>query len=179
MEAAFFSMRDAMVLTLSFSAAHIGVNMLTTDARPCPYDDVGGLVASVGTFLLFALTAWGTNTDYATEYAGVNTRMILPYVRDAIGIIPGAWFQISTKPAGFDAGVPVTGCDMRSSGYAMALWILGELLTFGSAIHIGRALGFGRRLFPTVAVVVAAIALQALVGVAASGLRRLYDETDD
>ena len=169
--------RDGAVLTLSFSAVHIGVNVLADgDVAPrCPYDGVGGLVASVGTFLLFAFVAWAEARGWPGE--GVTrsrVRRLLPYVRDAVGLVPGVWFQITTKPQGFYAGVPVEGCDMRSSGYAMALWILGEMLTFGAALRLGRVWEFGTKLWPTLWILAGAVALQMLVGVAAGVLSEVY-----
>ena len=95
-------------------------------------------------------------------------------MRDVVGLVPGIWFQIVTKPEGFFAGVPVEGCDMRSSGYAMALWLLGEMLTFGAGLRLARAWGFGQKAWPTLAIVLAAIGLQALVVVAARALSAVY-----
>ena len=167
--------RDGAVLTLSFSAVHIGVNVLADGVAPrCPYDGVGGLVASVGTFLLFAFVAWAEARGWGIDGTGSRTRALLPYVRDAVGLVPGVWFQITSKPEGFYAGVPVEGCDMRSSGYAMALWILGEMLTFGAALRLGRAWEFGTKLWPTLWILAAAVALQMLVGVAAGALSEVY-----
>lgn len=163
--------RDGAVLTLSFSAVHVGLNVLSTDdvAPRCPYDELGGFLMSLGTFLLFAFAALAPLWPPARRF-----QTSIPHVRDAIGIVPGIWFQITTKPDGFFAGVPVESCDMRASGYAMALWILGEMLTFGAALRLGQAWGFGRRLAPTVGIVLGALALQGLVGMAADALSRQY-----
>lgn len=167
--------RNFAVLTLSFSAAHVGANMLGQEDRPCPYDGVAGLVASVGTFLLYALAAWAAATwGRAGGERWRRAVPYVPYVRDALGIVPGVWFQITVKPEGFYAGVPVDGCDMRHSGYAMALWVLGEMLTFGAALHLISAIGFGRNVGATVGVVIAAAVLQALTGVAAASLAEVY-----
>ena len=61
-----------------------------------------------------------------------------------------------------------------SSGYAMALWILGEMLTFGAALRLGRAWEFGTKPWPTLWILAAAVALQMLVGVAAGALSEVY-----
>lgn len=162
--------RESAVLALSFSAVHVGTNVLADDsvAPRCPYDEAWGLVASVGTFLLFALVAWAEAHAWRPHWR-------LPHVRDVVGLVPGIWFQITTKPAAFFASVPVEGCDMRSSGYAMALWILGEMLTFGAGLRLATAWGFGRRAWPTVAIVLSAIGLQAVVVVASRALSTVYD----
>ena len=108
--------RDFAILTLSFSTVHIGLNELPL-AHTCPYDGAAGLLFSLFTFLMFSFAKPGV-------------------ARDVAGIVPGIWFQITVKPEGYFASVAVEGCDMRSSGYAMAMWVLGEILTFGAAVRL-------------------------------------------
>ena len=91
--------------------------------------------------------------------------------RDAVGILPGVWFQITTKPDGFYAAVAEEGCDMRSSGYAMAMWVLGEMLAFGGGIRIAREAKFGRSVAGTAACLVGVTLAVPLVGAAAEALR--------
>ena len=182
--------RDRAVLTLSFSAVHVGVNVLATANRPrCPYDEPIGLVFSTGVFLLFAL-ALGAQAaaEHAAKHledgaprwhrrcviAALPYMPYVPLVRDALCIVPGVWYSITTKPAGWYAAVPVDGCDMRASGYAFGLWNLGEMLTFGSSLHLLWALGFGRSVLGTVRVVVLAVALQMATGLVARALSNVY-----
>lgn len=153
--------REFAVLTLSSSALHVGLNQLAIGDTSCPYDEPLSVVLMLGVFLAFVFAAW-------------QRRPHVDLARDVLALVPGIWFQITTKPPGFYAGVPVEGCDMRSSGYAQALWLLGELLTFGATVPLARAAGFGRTWAATATVIAAAFALQALTGVAAAELRNVY-----
>ena len=68
----------------------------------------------------------------------------------------------------------VSGCSMRESGYAMALWWLGELLTFGAAVRIAVAIGFGRDRMNTALVAFLSLALFFASGMVAEALSDVY-----
>ena len=158
------SFREYAILLLSFSALHVGANMLSLDTpAPCAYDRVGGLLMSLTVFALYTASAWA-------QHARSAHAQWLVHVADGAGIVPGIFFQITTKPDGWYAAVPADGCSMRESGYAASLWLLGELLTFGAAVRLATAVGFGRNVLNTAIVVASAFALQFSTALAADAL---------
>ena len=122
--------RDWAILTLAFSALHNGVNVLSIEHEPpdgvsiCPYDDPGSVFLILFIFVLYLPSVFIVQSEQAIA------------IRDLLGIIPGIWFQVTVKPRGYFASVPVEGCDIRSSGYAMVLWLLGEIITFGATVRL-------------------------------------------
>ena len=157
------SARYFAVLTLSFSVVHVGINEAASGSDECFYDGAFGLGMSVSTFVLFAFCAL---YKFREEW---RERALL--LRDAIGIVPGIWFQITVKPETYFAAVPSLGCDMRSSGYAMAMWLLGEILTFGAAVRLLPRLGFGARFAPTMVLGAIMAAMVGIVDMVARALR--------
>lgn len=154
--------RDPAILALSFSSLHVGLNVLATGQGDCAYDTPGTVLFAAAVLGLFALV----RCDAASP-----SRLL---VRDAVAILPGIWFQVTAKPSGWYAAVPVEGCDVRTSGYAMALWLLGELLTFGSALGIlHRSLRRGGWV-TAAALALAAVALQGFTALVTTQLQKVF-----
>ena len=164
--------RDGIVLAMAMSAVHVGLNMLPSLTSPqpgvpvCPYDGYVGFFMSLATFCLFLPSLFATLSD----------RFLL--VRDVIGFVPGVWFQVTVKPEGFFANVPIDGCDMRNSGYAMMLWLLGEALTFGASVRVLRPLWRRSRLLAFLAVVAFVPAGVVTVDLVTKELRGVYKLAD-
>lgn len=148
--------KSYLILVLSFSGAHIGLNMLASTTEPrCAYDSGFG-------FALLAITF----TTQAVGLALDQTRWA-SWAVDAIGLVPGIYLQLVTKPrGGWFGAIPQENCSMRESGYAMALWTLGELLTFGAGLRVAVAVDFGRNAFNTGVFILAAFVLQLILGMA-------------
>lgn len=139
--------------------------MLSADTEPrCAYDSPFGFSLILSTFIAQAIGL--TFASYESPYA-----LAASWIVDALGLAPGIYLQMVTKPyGGWFGSVPSNSCSMRESGYAMALWIVGELLTFGAGLRVAVAVDFGRNVFNTIIVIVAAFTLQLLVGLAAEWL---------
>lgn len=143
-----------LILVLSFSGAHIGLNMLGATTEPrCAYDSPVGFGLLLATFVSQAVRL------------GLRDDQPLTWVIDAFGMGVGAWVQLVVKPnGGWFGALPEEGCHLRASGYAMALWILGELLTFGTGLRVAVAIDFGRNVFNTGLFILAAFVLQLIIG---------------
>lgn len=151
------------LVLLSFASFHVGLNMLFADTEPrCLYDDPGAVVL-LGT-IFGSQTAAALARAHEAPYART-----LAWVVDGVCFLPGIFLQMTTKPeGGWFGAVPRSECDMRASGYAMVLWLMGELLTFGVGVRIAIAVGFGRNALNTLLVVVGAGILELCVGAVAN-----------
>lgn len=161
--------RQFAILALAFTAAHVGVNVLAVEVQTtlCPYDRWYGLLPTAVVLGTYGTAMWTRVHEFPRAQA-------FEWAADVIGIVPGIWWQITTKPDGWFASVPVEHCSLRDSGYAMALWLLGELLTFGAAVNIAAAVNFGRNQLNTVVVVLAAVALLFASGMVAQELQSSF-----
>lgn len=161
----------AAVITMLFGALHVGLNELGAPAGAsprCPYDGLEGVVVPALTLGVFAAAAAAPR---ALALTPERTAYVVA-MRDVACLFPGIWFQVTVKPAYYFAAVPVDGCDLRSSGLAMLLWVLGEVLTFGAAVRLLGWLGWRWRTLLVAAV--GGPALYFATDVGAAALRRAY-----
>lgn len=159
------AMRDFMLVAISFSALHIGVNLLATGDDLCPYArwyslaGVGAVLSSSATSLVAYSAGWPNCGRVAWSV-------------DGLGLLPGIFWQITTKPDGWFAAVPVAGCSVLESPVAVLFWVLGEWLTFGVVLRACAFFSFAPR--PTVLVLAGAAFLAATTSIFAMGLREVY-----
>ena len=161
------AMRDFLLMTLSFSALHTGFNVLVSGADPCPYER---WYSFAGIVLVFG----ASSSSLATYAAGWPSCYRVAWSVDALGLLPGIFWQITTKPDGWFAAVPVAGCSVSETPTALLYWILGEWLTFGVVLRACLLFGFGVRPTNTLLILAGAALLAALTSVAARGLREVY-----
>lgn len=139
--------------------------MLNSDTQPsCHYDSPGGFALIMLTFVSHAVGLLWKHNKWS------NADMVSWFV-DAVCLFPGVFFLMTTKPdGGWYGAVPQPLCSMRESGYAMSLWLLGELLTFGTGLRLSLVAEFGKNILNTTLIVLGFFAFQFGVGVLAEDL---------
>lgn len=156
-------MREFAVLVLALGATHISLDTVAADAPiVCPYDRPFNLALCLLVLLSFS------TLQVARSYGWGEAAS---WVVDAACFLPGLWWQMSTKESGWFAAVGAAeGCGVASSGHAMALWTLGELLTVAAALRLAARIGFGVHVFNTVTFLVAVTGVSFLMPVVARAL---------
>lgn len=166
--------RDLIVLWLTFNSFHITLNlgadsMHTAHVSECPYATWYSSAFSL--FILCACTAAITANAFEWRHERSFSLAV-----DAMALPIGMFWLATTKPSGWYASATVPGCDMFEVPWAFMLFLLGETLTFGSAVRLG-VLAFNTGL-PRVSVgilVMGSFAISGLMWIMAIILRHAYD----
>ena len=138
---------------------HVGLNTLGQEDTMCTYDNVGTLLMSSIVFTTHLVQTIGS------EVQSAHAEFFL-VLADLLSFVPGLWFMMSTKPAdeGWFGEVGASGCSLKESGYGQLLFLLGSLLTFGTAIRVAIVARFGQSYLNTAIIIIAAFAFQFSVG---------------
>lgn len=165
--------RDLMIMFLSFNAFHIGLNIggdLDNSASidHCPYSKWYSSI-----FALFVLSA-ATTSVVANTLQWKNERIISITV-DGIALPVGLFWLATTKPAGWYAAANVPGCDMFEVPWAYGLFLLGETLTFGTAVR-GAVLAYSMEMprLSMAIIVMGSFAISGLMWMVALIVREAY-----
>ena len=166
--------RDLLVLLLTFNAFHMTLNiggdqMNTAHVEHCPY---ASWYASSVSLLLFGASAAAI---VANVYEWSHERTLSLAV-DALALPMGMFWLATTKPHGWYASASVPGCDMFEVPWAYTLFLLGEILTFGSAVRLA-ALAYTSNMPRLSAgiVVFGSFSVSGLMWIMANLLRSAYD----
>ena len=172
------AMRDFLIVALCASSLHTALFAWSARDEPasvlppdttvaCPYYD-GWSVA----FLALTLTSSATSL-YAFANGWDNCERWTWGV-DAVGVIPGILWQVSTRPAAYGVGgLPLAWdhCSYEHVPGAQVFHMLGEWLTYGTLLRLTHSAGFGVRLFPTTVILLTAFSTSGLMYVIAALFR--------
>ena len=169
--------RDLFVIVLSFNALHIGLNVggdygNSAGIDECPYATWYSamfalfMLASASSSLVAIIRSW--------KYHGAVSLTV-----DGLALPIGLFWLATTKPNGWYAAAAVPGCDMFTVPWAWGLFLLAEVLTFGSAIR-GAILAYsvGMPRLSAAIIIVGTFALSALMYITAHIIRTFYGLND-
>ena len=161
------ALRDFLVLSLAFTSLHTSLYASASRSLTplpsgstvdCPYYDAWSVV-----FLFMVATSAAASLNASTRGWDVHARWL--WSVDAVGLVPGIYWQVATRPAYLGMGGLTHSwerCGYEAVPAAHTLLMLGDLLTYGMLLRACMTTGFGRRAFPTGVVVSAVFAISGL-----------------
>lgn len=151
------AMRDFLLLCLSFTGLNMVLNVMSegglgdgadmySHMHACP------LFRDPWTFIFLLAVFSSSATSLMAFTRGWGNCERWTWGVDAMGIIPGLYFQMYTKPHtwwGSGHCLDNAMCTVEASPLAFALFILGEWLVYGTIVRLILSAGFGVRMLPT------------------------------
>lgn len=168
------AMRDFLLITLSFNAFHVTLNVMAEDEdtvssiSQCPF------VKWYSSILLLCLLTCSI-TSLAAYARGWSNCSRVTWAVDCVGVLPGIFWIVTTKPYGWFAAANVPGCSIAETPLALVFWLIGEWLTWGTITRLVISTQFGVDMLNTLIVILGAGLLSALNFIMAMFLREAYD----
>lgn len=168
------AMRDFLLVTLSFSASNLILNVLSEDENTISYLSACPYLQWYS--FLFTLSVLGCSLTGLVAYArNWSNCSRVTWAVDCVGVLPGLFWIATTKPYGWYAAVNVPGCSVKETPISIVFWIIGEWLTWGSIVRLCVSADFGKNILNTLIVLFYTLFLSALSYVMSGWLRWAYN----
>tara|TARA_B100000683_G_scaffold67049_2_gene65825 strand:+ start:624 stop:1238 length:615 start_codon:yes stop_codon:yes gene_type:complete len=165
------AMRDFLIFSLSVTSLHQILNVMSepdcaaddsylcSHASRCPL-----LIGPMSAFFLFVVVVSSASSLSAFGNGWSNCNRWTWGV-DALGVIPGVYWQIVTRPVqwsgaastcvvdDFASATRNAMCTVEGSPLAFALFLLSEWLVYGTLLRLVISAGFGRAFLPTAIII--------------------------